>query len=94
MLVIMSNNSCYTDMKNDSIVLQMISFAMWGKMLTGPWMGLFYGNPDSLNHLEFVPSMKTCLQHLKLIKDKPGRLNIIQNNILDNNEIIIKIKII
>ena len=43
MLVIMNNNSCYTDMKNDSIVLQMISFAMWGKMLTGPWMGLSGG---------------------------------------------------
>ncbi|KAH9488489.1 hypothetical protein Btru_062333, partial [Bulinus truncatus] len=40
---------------------------LFGKLLTGPWMTVFYQNEVKMKHLELIPVMKTCIIKLQAI---------------------------
>ncbi|XP_074657147.1 uncharacterized protein LOC141910312 [Tubulanus polymorphus] len=59
------------DMKNPLILTHLRVLGIIGKLLTGPWMKVFYANTANLTNLQTSGSMKTCIAKLKYYKDDP-----------------------
>uniref|UniRef100_A0A2C9LZ33 Uncharacterized protein n=1 Tax=Biomphalaria glabrata TaxID=6526 RepID=A0A2C9LZ33_BIOGL len=62
------------DLQQPKLLMQLRVLGLFGKMLTGPWMALFYRNEKKMKHLEMVPHVKVCIENLKTIVDDPAFL--------------------
>ena len=58
-------------MQNNSILLQLKALGLLGKVLTGPWMKVLYGNKSKSANLGMVPVLKKCVNQLKVVRENP-----------------------
>ncbi|KAG1663595.1 hypothetical protein GQR58_020325 [Nymphon striatum] len=56
---------------SDRVVDQLKALDILGKLLTGPWMTITYGNQDKMSNLEAVTHLKKCVDALKYFKEHP-----------------------
>ena len=63
--------SLVKDMQNNSILLQLKALGLLGKLLTGPWMTVLYGNKSKSANLGMVPVLKKCVNQLKVVLENP-----------------------
>ena len=54
-----------------------------GKIITAPWMRMFYANEKNLTNLETTPAIQTSLQNLKYLKDNPSHALTTKRDIFD-----------
>ncbi|KAG1655018.1 hypothetical protein GQR58_024744 [Nymphon striatum] len=53
------------DLKNPSITLHIRVLGLCGKLVTGPWMSLMYGNPGIKTNLEVIPELKQAITNIE-----------------------------
>lgn len=58
------------DLQNLSLLLNLRVLGVFGRLLTAPWMELFYGNKNKTTHLGMIPHMHSCLDFLNMLKVK------------------------
>jgi hypothetical protein len=46
--------SILNDLKNQLILVDLQALGLWGKVLTGPWMVIFYTEDTKRNHFDMV----------------------------------------
>ena len=59
------------DFADPSILLHLRALGLLGKLLTGPWMTVFYGNKKGKVNLEVVPEMKVAVANLRHLANNP-----------------------
>ena len=59
------------DLSNPLIQIQLKAIGILGKLLTGPWMTIMYGNKDKMSNLEAVPHLKKCVDTVRYFKEHP-----------------------
>ena len=62
------------DLSNEAILVQLQVLGLLGKVLTGPWMVLFYSNQKKASNLETNEQLKKAVQSLKDISRNPQSL--------------------
>ena len=96
-------NNCTTlrtalvkDLKNPSILLHLKVLGLLGKLLTGPWMVVLYGNKQNLTNLEVIPLVKACITNLKSVENDPKKLLRMKvdffDQTLDTSEILLSLQ--
>lgn len=67
------------DFSDPSILLRLRALGLLGKLLTGPWMTVSYGNKEGKSNLEVVTEIKMAvanLRHLAHLIIETGVVNI------------------
>ncbi|KAK6172145.1 hypothetical protein SNE40_015873 [Patella caerulea] len=59
------------DLQNSNFILQLKALGLMGKILTGPWMKVLYGNADKLSNLQAVPTLKKLMEKIHSLRDDP-----------------------
>uniref|UniRef100_UPI00358EAAAF uncharacterized protein isoform X1 n=3 Tax=Myxine glutinosa TaxID=7769 RepID=UPI00358EAAAF len=73
-----------TDLENQEIMQQLQILGIYGKLFTGPWMELFYGNKAGRSNLEMRGHMHRSVDALAELQDNPGRLLTTETDIFGN----------
>ena len=60
------------DLQSDAVVLELWMLGLVGKIVTAPWMRMFYANEKNLTNLETTPAIQTSLHNLKYLQDNPA----------------------
>ena len=68
------NTSLIKDLQHKSITLQLKALGLLGKVLTGPWMKVLYGNKAKTTNLGMVPVLKNCVDKQKAARENPMSL--------------------
>ena len=71
------------DLQSDAVVLELRMLGLVGKIITAPWMRMFYANEKNLTNLETTPAIQTSLQNLKYLKDNPSHALTTKRDIFD-----------
>ena len=71
------------DLQSDAVVLELRMLGLVGKIITAPWMRMFYANEKNLTNLETTPAIQTSLQNLKYLKDNPAHALTTKRDIFD-----------
>ena len=66
---------------NESVLIQMRALALIGRLITTPWVELFYGNKDKLSNLECIPQLKKFSENLTSMVHDPSLLLTSPNDI-------------
>ena len=65
------------DLRNPAILLHLRALGLLGKLVTGPWMTVLYGNKQNLSNLELVPILQGAVSKLKSVAaDPPSALSL------------------
>ncbi|XP_035828213.1 uncharacterized protein LOC118478527 [Aplysia californica] len=64
-------SSAVEDLQNPSILLHLQVLGLWGKLLTGPWMAVFYTEDSKRCHLELVQHLKCALAFIARVEQTP-----------------------
>ena len=71
------------DLQSDAVVLELRMVGLVGKIITAPWMRMFYANEKNLTNLETTPAIQTSLQNRKYLKDNPAHALTTKRDIFD-----------
>ncbi|KAI8783880.1 Protein bric-a-brac 2 [Biomphalaria glabrata] len=59
------------DLKNEHLIHQLQALGLWSKLVTGPWMALFYAAEGQRNHFDMVKHIKKALNFIQKVLDSP-----------------------
>ena len=59
------------DLQNPKILVQLRVLGLFGKVLTGPWMRIFYSNKEHLAHLNSIQLVERALSALESYEESP-----------------------
>ncbi|XP_065656610.1 uncharacterized protein LOC136082008 [Hydra vulgaris] len=62
------SKALFSDIDKDGIIFQLQALGLIGKVTTGPWMKLVYGNVLQKSNLELVPMFQICHQRITQMK--------------------------
>ena len=66
--------SLLADIQNKAIQIQLEAMGLFGKLLTGPWMVIFYKNEEKLSNVSMQPFMKKAIAWLEQKVETPQGL--------------------
>ncbi|XP_065660401.1 uncharacterized protein LOC136084235 [Hydra vulgaris] len=68
------SEALFGNIGKDGIIFQLQALGLIGKIITGPWMKLVYGNVLQKSNLELVPMFQICHQRITQMKQSSNDL--------------------